>query len=185
MAQMLRLCISMAILTAVPVLTEGETKSVRLPNSTVVRIAKWIEVNVDPERDMHGPFVYIAISDNCAQPGELDLFCTISSNELDDATGDGETAGDFSSDGFSDPIDISSSLVYETEPGCHFGRFSLHAEYDGGEVDRVYSIVCDVMDVEDNEVTTVCVVVVSHDKRKKSRWSTSSVSVDVFDECRG
>ena len=64
MAQMFRLCISMAILTAVPVLTEGETKSVRLPNSTVVRIAKRIEVNVDPERDLHGPCVIRTGSDN-------------------------------------------------------------------------------------------------------------------------
>ena len=63
-AQMFRLCISMTVLTAVPVLTEGETKSVRLPNSTVVRIAKRIEVNVDPERDLHGPCVIRTGSDD-------------------------------------------------------------------------------------------------------------------------
>lgn len=107
------------------------------------------------------------MSDNGADPQALSLLCTVSGNEPDDATGDGEFVGDVDGfDCFTDPVHISDSLTYDADEGCFFGLISLRAERDGGEEGRVYSVVFDVVDTEGNEATASCVVVVPHDKRK-------------------
>ncbi len=74
MARIFRGWIWIALLTAVSASTGGELPSVQLPNSTVVRIAKRIEVNIDPQRDLHGPCVIRAAS------GDL-LLCHQDSNQ--------------------------------------------------------------------------------------------------------
>lgn len=129
---------------------------------TTDRIALW-----PPNHAMQEVGVCIAVSDNCSNPEDLQLYCTVSSNEPDDLSGDGETAGDVDGfDGFIAPLNITGGLVYDAELGCFFGVVSLRAERDGADVGRTYSIVCDILDPEDNLATASCVVVVPHDKRK-------------------
>lgn len=111
--------------------------------------------------------VWIAVSDSCTNPAELLLDCTVSSNEPDNATGDGNFAGDVNGhDGFTNPVTLNN-LVYDPDLDCYVGTVSLRAERDGAESGRVYSIVCNILDTADNFATASCVVVVPSDKRKK------------------
>ncbi|MGD9854302.1 MAG: hypothetical protein AB7U20_05060 [Planctomycetaceae bacterium] len=121
-----------------------------------------------PNHNMRDVSVCIAVSDNCANPEDLVVTCTVSSNEPDDGTGDGAFTGDVDgADGFTNPVNISNDLIYDAELGCYWGFVSLRAERDGGDSGRVYSIVADVLDTVGNFATASCVVVVPHDKRKK------------------
>ncbi len=120
-----------------------------------------------PRHDMRRVEICIAVSDNCAFPEELLLNARVSSSEPDDATGDGATAGDVDGfDGFTHPVSVAG-LEYDADAGCYLGVVWLRAERNGAGSGRVYSIVCDVLDVEGNFATASCVVVVPHDKRKK------------------
>jgi hypothetical protein len=130
---------------------------------TTNEIALW-----PPNHQMREVDVFIAVSDNCAEPDQLDFNCTVSSNEPDNSGGDGSTTGDVNGhDGYSSPVNISDALSYDAELGGYTGTISLRAERAGATAGRVYSIVCEVVDTEDNSATASCVVVVPHDKRKK------------------
>lgn len=120
-----------------------------------------------PNHQMVAVQICIAASDNVTAPENLDLYCTISSNEPDDAKGDGKTAGDVDGrNGYTRPVNITNKFTYDPDKGCYFATVNLRAERDGAKTSRVYSIVCDVEDEEGNFATASCVVVVPHDKKK-------------------
>ena len=109
----------------------------------------------------------VVVSDLCQDPANLVLDCTISSNEPDDATGDGSFIGDVDGeDGYSAPVEIP--LVYDPDTESFEGVATLRAERNGAEDGRSYSIVCTVVDGAGNENTSSCVVTVPHDRRKKN-----------------
>ena len=128
---------------------------------TTDKIALW-----PPKHQMEDVIICIAASDACADPANLTINCAISSNEPDDATGDGETAGDVDGrDGFTTPVPVD--LVYDEASECFIGVVALRAERNGAEAGRAYSIVASVTDEAGNQSTASCAVVVPHDRRKK------------------
>jgi probable HAF family extracellular repeat protein len=128
---------------------------------TTDKIALW-----PPNHQMVDVLICIAASDACSNPETLQINCTVSSNEPDDATGDGSTAGDVDGlNGFTAPVPVTS-LFYNTTDECFYASVSLRAERDGANEGRVYSIVCDVVDASGNDATASCVVIVPHNKRR-------------------
>jgi uncharacterized delta-60 repeat protein len=128
---------------------------------TTDKIALW-----PPNHQMVDVLICIAASDACSNPQDLQIDCTVSSNEADDATGDGDTTGDVDGfDGFTAPVPITG-LMYDDVDECFYGLVSLRAERDGAEEGRVYSIVCDVVDDQGNVTSASCVVIVPHNKRR-------------------
>jgi hypothetical protein len=131
---------------------------------TTDEIALW-----PPDHGMVEVMIYVVASDNCTDPGALDLSCTVSSNEPDDVNGDGEFSGDVDvggggQDAFSAPVFVP--LMFDELAGIYWGTVRLRAERDGSETGRAYSIVCNVQDAEGNPNSASCVVVVPHDRRK-------------------
>ncbi len=131
---------------------------------TTDEIALW-----PPDHRMEEVMIYVVASDNCTDPGALELTCMVSSNEPDDAHGDGEFTGDVDTggggqDAFSAPVSVP--LIFDEVTGIYWGSVRLRAERDGGETGRVYSVVCNVQDAQGNPNTASCVVVVPHDRRK-------------------
>ena len=101
----------------------------------------------------------LLVSDTCVNPGDLMLFCEVTSNEPDDALGDGAFSGDVDGDdGFTSPVSVS--LSYSSTLGVWGGVLYLRAERDGGSDGRKYSIFCQAIDSSGNMTTaTVCVTV--------------------------
>ncbi len=118
-----------------------------------------------PQHQMEVVDIAVVASDVCSNPESMAIYCTITSNEPDDYTGDGATIGDVDGeDGFSAPVTID--LTYDPMSNIFQGTVLLRAERNGEENGRVYSIVCDMMDESGNFATSSCVVIVPHDKRK-------------------
>lgn len=112
-----------------------------------------------PKHDMIPVELDLLVSDSCASPENLFVFCAVESNEPDDGTGDGAFTGDVDhADGFSEPVDVV--LVYNPNTGRWEGLLYLRAERDGSGNGRKYSIRCIAMDASGNATyATVCVTV--------------------------
>ncbi len=112
-----------------------------------------------PNHDMIPVELDLLVSDNCASPENLFVYCEVDSNELDDGTGDGAFTGDVNfADGYSQPVEVD--LVYNADTGRWEGLLHLRAERDGSGDGRKYSIRCIAMDASGNATyATVCVTV--------------------------
>ena len=99
------------------------------------------------------------VSDECTDPADLILVCTVESNEADDANGDGSSSGDVDGqDGHTHPVTLE--LNYDSATGRWMGDFALRAERNGGNQGRKYSIRCMAADPSGNMTyATVCVTV--------------------------
>ena len=96
----------------------------------------------------------------------MNVACTVTSNEPDDALGDGAFIGDVHfEDGFANPVTVT--LSYNSESGRWEGALFLRAERDGGGDGRKYSIVCIASDGAGNSTTATVCVTVPHSKGKK------------------
>ena len=119
-----------------------------------------------PNHQMEQVIVYVQASDDTTPANQLRVAVTVSSNEPDDANGDGHFTGDVNGhDGFTAPVPVP--VTFDPNLGCFVGTVALRAERDGGGVGRVYSIVCQAQDLAGNTSAARCAVAVSHDQRKK------------------
>jgi hypothetical protein len=129
---------------------------------TTDKIALW-----PPNHEMVTVTISVQVSDACISPEQAVLQAAISSNEPDDATGDGSSTGDVNGqDGYASPVPVTN-LEYDSANNTYAGTVALRAERNGFTGGRVYSIVCHVTDPAGNQATASCVVVVPHDKRRK------------------
>lgn len=118
-----------------------------------------------PDHRLETVNIAVAVSDECATPENLSVYCQVSSNEPDDGTGDGAFTGDVDGhDGYLAPVVVT--LHYNATTQQYEGGVALRAERDGANVGRVYSILCQVEDPSENPSETSCVVLVPANKRK-------------------
>jgi hypothetical protein len=120
-----------------------------------------------PNHKMREVGVFIAASDACKGPSELMLLVTVSSNEPDDAPGDGDggSAGDTDGeDGFAAPVDVTEAFTYNPASGGFEGSVLLRAERDEAGDGRSYMIEAGVLNDDFNGATSSCVVVVPYDR---------------------
>ncbi|MGB6221758.1 MAG: hypothetical protein WBG04_12050 [Haloferula sp.] len=119
-----------------------------------------------PNHKMKEVEIQVAVTDLCSEPDDLVLTATVSSNESDDAKGDGRFTGDVDGlDGYTSPVPVD--LTYNECLGAFVGTVQLRAERDGRRSGRTYSIGCEVMDLTGNTSTASCVVVIPHNKKRK------------------
>ncbi|NOG53792.1 MAG: hypothetical protein HND57_05605 [Planctomycetes bacterium] len=137
-----------------------------------VRVTTDITMLWPPNHTMQEVTVYVLIGDECSRPEDVQLVsATITSDEPDDAIGDGDgsTTGDVDGrDGYVGPVDFIGALVLDPEIGLNggwFGTVQLRAERDGDSDGRAYAFDIEVRDSSGNAATTSCVVVVPHDRR--------------------
>ena len=109
--------------------------------------------------------IFIDATDACAAPEDLVLLSvTISSNEPDNALGDGDTGGDVDGmDGYTSAVDVTPSFTFNDLTNSFEGSLSLRAERDGAGTGRTYTIEAVVIDTWFNLASTSCVVVVPHE----------------------
>ncbi len=124
-----------------------------------------------PNHNMQNVQVFVDATDNCTNPENLILLSvTASSSEPDDAqgNGDGSTTGDVNgSDGFTAPVDVTSSFAYNASTASFEGNVSLRAERAGSGSGRTYTFTADVLDNLGNLAQASCVVVVPQNKSGK------------------
>jgi hypothetical protein len=119
-----------------------------------------------PNHRMQPVRISLGVTDACTDAEDFTVVCQVSSNEADDAMGDGKSTGDVNgSDGNTAPVPVT--LAYDEESGLFTGVVLLRAERNGGKNGRIYSIVCDVTDPAGNAASASCVVLVPHDQRAK------------------
>ncbi len=119
-----------------------------------------------PNHCMRKVKVVVQATEACAQPGQmLPLTVTVRSDEPDNAPGggDGNTTGDVNGqNGFSSPVDITSSFTFDPLSGKWKGHVFLRAERQGSGDGRKYTIDASVSDCSGNVATSSCCVVVPH-----------------------
>ena len=127
-----------------------------------------------PKHDMRAVTCIITTSDVCENPDPtiIPLVVTVRSDEPDNATGngDGNTTGDVNgSDGFTAPVDVTSLFSFDAnlgDDGAWVATIQIRAERDGTGDGRAYVIDVIAFDTIGNVVTTSCVIVVPHDRRR-------------------
>lgn len=121
-----------------------------------------------PNHDMIPVSVDMLLSDTCENTADLLVSCKVSSDEPDDATGDGAFSGDVDgSDGYTTPVSVT--LSYDASTGKWVGGLNLRAERDGAQDGRKYSIVVYAADDSGNiSQATACVVVPKSQKGGKT-----------------
>jgi hypothetical protein len=121
-----------------------------------------------PKHGMHAVTVVVSASQGQAQ---LPISVLVSSSEPDDAdgNGDGQTSGDVhGQDGYSAPVDVTSSFSFDAQTGLWSGTVLLRAEREGTGVGRKYTIDVSAVDGAGGSASASCCVVVPHDRRKSS-----------------
>lgn len=110
--------------------------------------------------------IALEAADACTPAGELTVVCHVTSNEPDNAKGDGNTTGDVNgSDGYTSPVPVA--LTYDADSNLFLGTVLLRAERSGTKSSRMYSISCEVTDPSGNSSQAACLVVVPHDRKAK------------------
>lgn len=134
---------------------------------TTDRAALW-----PPNHKMRSIEVIVIGTDECTAPEDIiPLSVTVRSDEPDNVpgNGDGNTTGDVNGyDGFSSPVDITGSLVFDPGIGMAGGwvtTIELRAERAGNGDGRSYIIDVEAVDSHGNLAEMSCVVVVPHDRR--------------------
>jgi hypothetical protein len=122
-----------------------------------------------PNHTMRPVLLFVKPTDSCAAPGEiLPIIVTISSDEPDNATGngDGNTTGDVNfCKGYASPVLVTDQLIYVPFLEAYTGIVFLRAERAGDGDGRKYTIDVLAFDDEDNVNSTSCCVVVPHSKK--------------------
>jgi hypothetical protein len=128
---------------------------------TTDKISLW-----PPDHSIQPVSIVVQAADLAADPETLSVQCTVSSNESDNTTADGNSIGDVAGqDGYLSAVPIS--LSYNATTKQFSGVVNLRAERAGGQTGRVYSILCRVVDQAGNTSTASCVVVVPHNRRRQ------------------
>jgi hypothetical protein len=118
-----------------------------------------------PDHQMVEVGVFIEVADACADPANLFLLeVIVTSDEPDDATGDGSTTGDTDgADGFIAPVGVTPFFTFNPATAAFEGSVFLRAERAGRGSSRTYTIEATVLNSDNNWATSRCIVVVPHD----------------------
>lgn len=123
-----------------------------------------------PDHTMHTIQLIVQATDTCTDPSAIvPLLVILRSDEPDDANGvgDGNTTGDVNgADGFSSPVDVTTSLDFDTSAQVWVATVQLRAEREGTSDGRKYTIDVVAQDTHGNLGTSSCCVVVPHDRRR-------------------
>lgn len=116
-----------------------------------------------PNHRMQRVGIALGVIDVCTDADEFTVLCHVTSNEPDDAKGDGKTTGDVNgSNGYMAPVPVA--LTYDPGSNLFRGVVSLRAERNGGKSGRIYSISCEATDSSGNTSTASCVVIIPHNR---------------------
>ena len=154
-------------LTNTPLVSESLMSFKPAPDTTppVARCTTNKSVLQPPNHQVEQVTVYVQASDNLTPTPKLKVAAWVSSNERDDARGDGHFTGDVNGqDGFTLPVPFN--VAYDPATGFFVGTVNMRAERDGTRADRVYSVLCAVTDLAGNSTIASCTVVVPHDRGK-------------------
>jgi hypothetical protein len=113
---------------------------------------------------MRTVMVSVVASDQCTAPDDLLVYCTVSSNQPDNTSGNSNFVGDIDGqDGYSAPVPITLDNLGD---GLYVGFVQLRAERVAADQSgRVYSINLDVLDAALNYQRASTTVVVPHSQR--------------------